>query len=82
MICLLGDATTQMGPFKRIIYANNVEQFIHSWYSGQSLFVNSTYPWFGRGGYYAFGVEAGVFAFGRTTGSVLPNVGFRVVLSL
>ena len=71
-----------MGPFKRIIYANNIEQFIHSWYSGSSGFVNSTYPWFNRGGGYNNGVVSGVFAFGPHTGSVLLHIGFRVVLSI
>ena len=78
----LGDATTEMGPFKRIIYANNVEQFINSWDSGLSAFVHSTHPWFNRGGAYYAGVESGVFAFSYAPGSVYPHVGFRVVLSL
>ena len=71
-----------MGPFQRIIYANNVEQFINSWYSGHSHFVNSIYPWFARGGAYDDGVESGVSAFGSGTGSVLPYIGFRVVLAI
>ena len=70
-----------MGPFKRIIYANNVEEFINSWYSDHSGFVASSYPWFVRGGYYNNGVEAGVFAFSRAYGFVFSYVGFRVVLS-
>ena len=77
----LGDATTEMGPFKRIIYANNAEQFINSWYSGHSHFVNSTSPWFARGGDYRDGVESEVFAFSRWTGSVHFSYGFRVVFT-
>ena len=70
-----------MGPFKRIIYANNIELFIHSWYSGVSHFVYSTSPWFFRGGGYHDGIEAGVFAFGPHTGSVDFSIGFRVVFT-
>ncbi len=78
----LGDATTEMGPFKRIIYANNIEQFINSWYSGHSYFVSPTLPWFIRGGTYNGGGESGVFAFGWHIGSMHPSHGFRVVLTI
>ncbi len=76
----LGDATTEMGPFKRMVYANNIEQFISSWYSVSSEFVSSTWPWFVRGGSYNFGVESGVFAFNHDPGSVHSWIGFRVVM--
>ena len=59
-----------------------MEQFINSWYSGHSIFVFSTNPWFIRGGTYYHGVEAGVFAFGYVTGLVDPFLGFRVVLTI
>ena len=51
------------------------------WYSDYAFFVNSSYPWFLRGGYCANGVDAGVFVFGRDTGEAYDSFGFRVVLS-
>ncbi len=78
---LLGDATIEVGPFKRVVYANNVEQFISSWYSNRAHFVTSSYPWFTRGGQYSIGIESGMFAFALYSGSVQPYFGFRVVIT-
>ena len=50
-------------------------------YGDNSNFVDSTYPWFARGGYYDFGVLAGQFYFGRVTGGAGTDIGFRLVLS-
>ena len=52
------------------------------WYSDSTSFVDSSNPWFLRGGLYFYGDTAGVFNF--TTFKVKPggdDVGFRVVLS-
>ena len=51
------------------------------WYSDYADFVNSSGPWFGRGGYFANGDSAGVFNFGFSTGGGNTNGGFRVALS-
>ena len=49
------------------------------WYSDYAYFVNSSVPWFNRGGYYDSGANAGVFRSGTFGGGV--SYGFRVVLS-
>ena len=52
------------------------------WYSDSASFVNSSYPWFLRGGYYfSGGSDAGVFYFSYNAGGVYDRGGFRVVLS-
>ncbi|MGM9848775.1 MAG: hypothetical protein ACI312_03390 [Bacilli bacterium] len=51
------------------------------WYNDKANFVNSSYPWFRRGGHYGGGVDAGVFLFSFGAGVDNGNYGFRVVLS-
>ena len=51
------------------------------WYSDSSGFVNSSYPWFVRGGYYFNGGNAGVFYFNGDNGETYTSDGFRAVLS-
>ena len=51
------------------------------WYSDYAVFVYSSTPWFGRGGYYSDGDSAGVFDFYAYTGEGLTTRGFRVALS-
>ena len=50
-------------------------------YGDNSNFVDSSYPWFNRGGNYDNGVLAGQFNFNRNTGGANANIGFRLVLS-
>ena len=51
------------------------------WYSDSAGFVNSSNPWFSRGGYYGDGDNTGVFLFGNA-GAASSAYGFRVVLSV
>ena len=51
------------------------------WHSDYAYFVNSSCPWFGRGGYYDSGDIAGVFGFDGYSGVGYSFVGFRVALS-
>ena len=51
------------------------------WYSDTADFVNSSYPWFKRGGGFDNGVNAGVFYFYSYAGEGGNGNGFRVVLS-
>ena len=51
------------------------------WYSASAHFVNSSYPWFARGGHCIIGGNAGVFGFYNSTGEADNSNGFRVVLS-
>ena len=51
------------------------------WYSDSVGFVNSSYPWFIRGGNYVDGDDAGVFDFYDFDGGAYSSGGFRAVLS-
>ena len=51
------------------------------WYSDFAHFVDSSYPWFIRGGGCSDGDNAGVFYFLSSTGAADNYDGFRVVLS-
>ena len=51
------------------------------WYGDSALFISSSSPWFGRGGYHSETDYAGMFNFGSGAGGDYINPGFRVVLS-
>ena len=51
------------------------------WYSDSAYFVDSSNPWFVRGGYYNYARKAGVFDCVEYDGSATTNYGFRIVLS-
>ena len=53
------------------------------WNSDYASFVNSSWPWFIRGGFYLNGSNAGVFAFdyGSSSGDAYSVYSWRVVLS-
>ena len=53
---------------------------VYSWNSDYAVFVNSSNPWFVRGGYYNDGASAGVFAFSDYVGGAHSYFSFRVVL--
>jgi hypothetical protein len=57
-----------------------ISSAFQSWGDGYSYFVDSSNPWFTRGGYGANGSSAGVFASYGSYGDVAANVGFRVSL--
>ena len=78
---ILGDATGEIGPFKTYLDGDNNSRYHNSWYGDGSYFVDSTYPWFHRGGNYDYGVLAGQFYFCRGTGGADTTLGFRLVLS-
>jgi hypothetical protein len=74
---ILGDATGEMGPF---YYVSS--NYYNNWFQDYSHFVDSSYPWFKRGGDYSSGSGAGQFAFGRYTGVASSYGGARLVLSI
>ena len=78
---ILGDATGEMGPFWTYNDGDGSSRYHNSWYGDHSSFVESSYPWFTRGGYYGSGVLAGTFGFIRNTGGVNANIGSRLVLA-
>ena len=78
---ILGDATGEMGPFKSYLDGDNTSRYHSSWYGDYSYFVDSSDPWFLRGGHYTDGVLAGAFFFRRSTGGTNSIGGFRIVLT-
>ena len=68
-----------MGPFGGERDPQDTLRYKSSWYKDYAYFIDSSYPWFGRGGDWADGVTAGIFAFYRFPGSNSDH-SFRVVL--
>ena len=52
------------------------------WYDYGSNSVDSSYPWFIRGGRCQFGVLSGQFYFDRYSGGTSSTVSFRITLSI
>ena len=78
---ILGDATGEMGPFYYYQESNGSNYTHNSWYADYSHFVNSSFPWFVRGGYYYTGVLAGQFNFAHNTGGASSYFGLRLVFA-
>jgi hypothetical protein len=78
---ILGDATGEMGPFYFYADKDNIKRYHNNWYGDHSYFVDSTYPWFSRGGVCGNGVLAGQFYFFRSPGGVYTYGGSRLVLA-
>ena len=51
------------------------------WYSDYSSLANSVYSWFGRGGYYGFSANAGVFYSGNYGGVASSNFSSRLIIT-
>ena len=77
---LLGDATREMGPFGRVKDPDGGTRYRTSWYGDLANFATPVNPWFERGGFWAYGVESGSFAFSYSSGGVNTSLSFRVVL--
>ena len=78
---ILGDATAEVGPFKNYADGDGISRYHSGWYGDQTIFVDSTYPWFSRGGRYTYGVLGGSFCFVRYTGETDADGTFRIVLA-
>ena len=78
---ILGDATGEMGPFYYYQDKDENNRQHNNWYADFSYFVNSSYPWFFRGGAYSNGVLAGQFYFYSYPGGAYSALGFRLVLA-
>lgn len=78
---ILGDATGEIGPFYSYADGDGSTRYHNSWYADPSYFVDSSSPWFSRGGGYYYGVLAGQFYFTRVTGAVYSAFGSRLVLA-
>ena len=78
---ILGDATGEMGPFSNYADSDKIKRYHNNWYADLSSFVDSTHPWFHRGGGFSNGIVSGQFDFDRGNGVAHENPGFRIVLS-
>ncbi len=78
---ILGDAIGEMGPFVAFTDSDGGSRSHNQWYSDSSHFVESSNPWFARGGVRRDGVLAGQFYFIRGTGTSDSYVSFRLVLA-
>ena len=70
----------EMGPFSTATYLTQTRR-TGSWYDDISWFVFSDFPLFFRGGYFDYGLDAGVFAFAPEYGRVHGGVTFRLTLT-
>ena len=78
---ILGDATDEMGPFYYYKDSDNGQRYHNNWFADVSYFVESSYPWFIRGGDYSHGVLAGQLYFDRDTGAAYSYSSARLVLA-
>ena len=78
---ILGDATGEMGPFYSYLESNGINYIHSSWYGDYAVFIDSSNPWFFRGGYWGDGGLAGQLYFVRYPGSAYGNIGFRIALA-
>lgn len=78
---ILGDATGEMGPFgiNEVLSDHKYNQ--SSWYAGEARFINSSNPWFRRGGGLFDGFQSGAYYFRFGDGSNTIFLGFRLVLA-
>ena len=79
---ILGDATGEMGPFYYYADKDNNKRYHNNWYNDNSCFLDSTNPWFYRGGLYVDGVLASQFYFNDYTGNTNTGIGSRLVLTV
>jgi len=82
---ILGDATSEMGPFTSKTYTDSAgkeqNSTIGSWYEDGALYIYSLVPWFTRGGVNSSGTATGLFDFEWQHGDIVNTVSFRVVLA-
>ena len=78
---ILGDATGEIGPFESYLDGDNNSRYHNNWYGNSSHFVESSNPWFHRGGQTGAGVLSGQFYFDRYTGAGNVVFSSRLVLS-
>ena len=78
---ILGDATGEMGPFYYYQDSDNNLRPHNNWYADDSFFVESSNPWFVRGGRYNCGLLASQLYFDYATGGVPGNISFHLVLT-
>ncbi len=78
---ILGDATSEMGPFKTESYTTSSNRNISGWYQDEAWFIYTKSLLIPRGGSTQYGVGSGAFAFSRAPIGINAIVGFRIVLA-
>jgi len=77
---ILGDATSEMGPFFAKIYGTQNRK-ISSWYSNVGWLNSTEDPWLRRGYYADYGTDSGIFQFNGSSGEAGSGVTYRIVLT-
>ena len=77
---ILGDATGELGPFYSYKDNDNYNRYHSTWYNDYAQYIESSSPWFIRGGYYYIGTLSGIFNFNRSSGVSNGENSFRLVL--
>ena len=78
---ILGDATGEMGPFYYYADGDGNVRYHNSWYSNDSYFFESSYPWLQRGGFHNYGILVGQLYFNIYSGEADSDLTFRIVLA-
>ena len=78
---ILGDATSEFGPFYYFSDKNGSLRQHNSWYDDFSLPVDTTNSWYFRGGNYQGGFLAGQGYFLGGSGNAINDLGYRIVLT-
>ena len=78
---ILGDATGEMGPFGIDKDPDGTNRYKSSWYGDYGAIINSTNPFFYRGGYWGSGTSAGDFNFSLRTGGIQNYISYRIILT-
>jgi len=79
---ILGDGTSEFGPFQSIKDPDNSYRNKSGWYRNYGQFVFSTGPWFTRGGSWRDGASSGILGFFSNDGGTSSFISFRVVLAI
>lgn len=78
---ILGDATGELSPYRSYADKDNFVRTHSSWYENHAGFVNTSLPWFVRGGFFDHGILAGQFSFTRDEGADHSVFSSRIVLT-
>lgn len=78
---ILGDATGEIGPFYTYADGDATIRYHNNWYADNAVFIDSSFPWFVRGGDNYNGVLSGQFLFLRNTGTMFNYISSRLVLA-
>jgi len=76
-----GDAVWETSSTETSTIGGNVNNYTFSWFGDYSYMPNSYYPFFARGGNFAYGAKSGIFSFMCMAGAPNAITGFRVTIA-